>query len=217
MSEWSISKKIRSLRKEKGLTQKELSRKSGIAEITIRQYEAGKYNPKPDAVMKLCIGLDCNVTDLIDKEHQKYYRIFDNIPADSNHETIYINTSIDETHPYNIIQKKIDNGEKLTQEERTYFAKYTKDAVFSFKQSLETFVETIKNNYSQYYELLNDAGKTEADKQINKVLERATEQAKTQITEQIEMLSKIPEYQKDPQTKTAAPEREPQDGETDTQ
>lgn len=47
------------------------------------------------------------------------------------------------------------------------------------------------------YDLLNDEGRKKA-------------------AEQIEMLSKIPEYQKEPETKTAAPEREPQDGETDT-
>ena len=35
--------------------------------------------------------------------------------------------------------------------------------------------------------------------------------------EQISLLTMIPEYQKDPETKTAAPERKPQDGETDTQ
>lgn len=35
--------------------------------------------------------------------------------------------------------------------------------------------------------------------------------------EQLDMITSIPEYQKDPETKTAAPEREPQDGETDTQ
>ena len=75
----TIGEKIRCIRKEKGLTQKELSRRSGIAEITIRQYEANKYNPKPDAVMKLCAGLNCTINDLIDDENQKYYRMFDNI------------------------------------------------------------------------------------------------------------------------------------------
>ena len=48
----AIAENIRTLRKEKGLTQKVLGEKSGIAEITIRQYEAGKYIPKYDNALK---------------------------------------------------------------------------------------------------------------------------------------------------------------------
>ncbi len=73
----TIGEKIKFLRKEKGLTQKELSERSGIPAITIRQYEAEKYNPKTDAIFKLCVGLDCKITDLIDDEQKKFYRYFD--------------------------------------------------------------------------------------------------------------------------------------------
>ena len=76
----TIGEKIKFLRKEKGLTQKELSERSDIPVITIRQYEAEKYNPKTDAVFKLCVGLDCKITDLIDDEQKKFYRYFDCIP-----------------------------------------------------------------------------------------------------------------------------------------
>ena len=54
-------------------------------------------------------------------------------------------------------------------------------------------------------EQLNEPGQEKADEQIDRLID------------QLELLTKIPEYQKDPETKTAAPEREPQDGETDTQ
>lgn len=73
----SIANNIKQLRKQKHLTQKQLAEKSGLAVITIQQYEAGKFNPKPDTVMKLCVGLDCKITDIIDDETQKYYRMFD--------------------------------------------------------------------------------------------------------------------------------------------
>ena len=39
----TVGQKIKMLRKEKGITQKELAEITRIAEITIRQYEAGKY------------------------------------------------------------------------------------------------------------------------------------------------------------------------------
>ena len=58
---------------------------------------------------------------------------------------------------------------------------------------------------NKFYSQLNRAGREKADEQIDRLID------------QLELLTKIPEYQKDPETKTAAPEREPQDGETDTQ
>ena len=44
--EQTIGAKIREFRKARGMTQKELGEKSGIAEPTIRRYELGKLNPK---------------------------------------------------------------------------------------------------------------------------------------------------------------------------
>lgn len=80
----TIGEKIRFLRKEKGITQKELAAKTGIAEITIRQYEANKYNPKIDAIMKLCVAFECKVSDIIDNDNKKYYRMFDEIIRDGH-------------------------------------------------------------------------------------------------------------------------------------
>jgi transcriptional regulator with XRE-family HTH domain len=56
--EKSIGELIRIARKSKGMTQKELAIKSGIAEITIRQYEKGKYKPKYDKIKKIAQALD---------------------------------------------------------------------------------------------------------------------------------------------------------------
>ena len=55
------------------------------------------------------------------------------------------------------------------------------------------------------FEQLNESGQEKADEQVDHLID------------QLELLTKIPEYQKDPETKTAAPEREPQDGEANTQ
>lgn len=75
----SIAENLKKLRKQNHITQKQLAEMSGLAVITIQQYEAGKFNPKPDAVMKLCVGLNCKITDIIDDETKKYYRMFDAI------------------------------------------------------------------------------------------------------------------------------------------
>ena len=61
----SIGKNIKAIRKEKGLTQKKLAELSGIAEITIRQYEAEKYRPKVEQLEKLAAALGVTIIDII--------------------------------------------------------------------------------------------------------------------------------------------------------
>lgn len=121
----------------------------------------------------------------------------------TNH--IRINTSIkvgDIDIELNSALQKASRREALTPDEmeklNDYFQSETyKNSWKQFKEKMKTHLKTMERIQAAYNQL-NKAG-----------LER--------IAEQIELISKIPEYQKDPQTKTAAPEREPQDGETDTQ
>lgn len=63
----SIADNINHLRKQKKMTQKQLAAASGLAVITIQQYEAGKYEPKKDSLYKLCKALDCNINEILDK------------------------------------------------------------------------------------------------------------------------------------------------------
>lgn len=139
----TIGEKIRYIRKEKGLTQKELSKRSGIAEITIRQYEASKYNPKPGAIMKLCVGLDCKISDIIDDDHQKYYRMFDDIINDA---TTFISSAKTE--------KELDIAEGFTEIlEKSYKQKYSAEvrllASFDFlnDKGKEKAIEYIEDLY----------------------------------------------------------------------
>ena len=52
-----IGKRIRLFRERRGLTQKQLGEMSGIIEATIRKYEIGQRNPKPDQVAKIAEAL----------------------------------------------------------------------------------------------------------------------------------------------------------------
>lgn len=61
----TIGEKIKTLRKERGWTQKALALISGIAEITIRNYEAGKYKPKLDKLEMLSKAFSITVTELL--------------------------------------------------------------------------------------------------------------------------------------------------------
>lgn len=53
-----IGEKMRSLRKSKGITQKELAKLCGLNEVTIRSYELGKFNPKIETVQKIADALE---------------------------------------------------------------------------------------------------------------------------------------------------------------
>lgn len=61
-----FGKKIKEIRKNKHITQKKLSELTGIAEITIRQYEAGKYAPKFDKVRLIAKALNVTIDTLLD-------------------------------------------------------------------------------------------------------------------------------------------------------
>lgn len=60
-----IGERIKELRNIRNLTQKELSKKANIAEITIRNYEANKYKPKIEQMRKLALALNVSVDSLM--------------------------------------------------------------------------------------------------------------------------------------------------------
>lgn len=212
---------IRKLREDKHWTQKTLSEKSGVHEVQIRRYENNQSLPRDAQLSKIASALG------VDKDYFFNQQILDEVrkmdesvsekplppirlgqntldkpitaPANTEYSrTITIDTSIDEDHPFNIIQKKIDNGEKLTKEETVLYNLYVKRALEAMKQSLKKFGETLRQSYSQYYALLNEEGVKEADKQIEQAIERAAQQAHEQSEQQIKLLAKVPEYQKKP-------------------
>ncbi len=63
----TIGEKIRFARKEKGLTQKELASKSGVAEISIRNYENGKrQQPRVEQLGLIANALQMNFENFLD-------------------------------------------------------------------------------------------------------------------------------------------------------
>lgn len=52
-----IGERIREIRKNSNLTQKDLAKLSGIAEITIRKYENNERNPKKEQIEKIAKAL----------------------------------------------------------------------------------------------------------------------------------------------------------------
>ena len=66
----NIGETIKKYRKEKGLTQKELGEKCGIAESTLRQYELGIRKPKMNTIGKIANALEIPRIDYIVKTNE---------------------------------------------------------------------------------------------------------------------------------------------------
>lgn len=70
---------IKQIRLEKNMTQKELSEKSGIAEITIRKLENdASRNPSIGTVKKLADALDVPYVDLLDVDSEEFKQFKEN-------------------------------------------------------------------------------------------------------------------------------------------
>lgn len=64
-----LGEKIKELRTERGLSQKQLADKIGVATNTISQYESGKSKTSIDVLASLAIELDTTTDFLLGLEH----------------------------------------------------------------------------------------------------------------------------------------------------
>lgn len=64
-------KMLRKIRKEKGLTMKQLGAIVGVTEAAISQYETGKREADFETLLKISEALDCTVDYLLGREIQK--------------------------------------------------------------------------------------------------------------------------------------------------
>lgn len=80
----TMGEKIRELRKERGLTQKELGELcGGISDSNIRKYETDKQNPKLSTLKKIANALQVAPAELMGSEYyeKEYPKVFDSIKA----------------------------------------------------------------------------------------------------------------------------------------
>jgi transcriptional regulator with XRE-family HTH domain len=68
----TLGQKIKQLRDEKGLSQNELEKRSGVSSKLLSKYENGRIMPTADTLKKIAQGLDISAD----------YLIFDNVPKD---------------------------------------------------------------------------------------------------------------------------------------
>ena len=65
--------RIKRIRKQRGLTQKQLSKLCGINEAQLRRYETNKGNPKIETLAKIADALEVRLEDLIPELSSNYY------------------------------------------------------------------------------------------------------------------------------------------------
>ncbi len=64
-----LGERIRELRTECGLSQKQLAAKIGVATNTVSQYESGKSKTSIDVLANLAVALDSTTDFLLGLEH----------------------------------------------------------------------------------------------------------------------------------------------------
>lgn len=74
----AIGKNIKKIRKDRRLTQKQLAERCNLAEITIRQYEAGKYMPKIGSLQKITNALHVPISEVYGWDNSEENNLNDN-------------------------------------------------------------------------------------------------------------------------------------------
>nr|DAV06175.1 MAG TPA: helix-turn-helix domain protein [Caudoviricetes sp.] len=164
----AIGHRIQEIRKKRGITQKELATEIGCAEITIRQYESGKRQPRLDQISNIARIL--NVSE--------YFLIY----GDDDNKLVKILAELEERKK-TLIKKKYDTDSPKE--------KYYLDCMVSeIQQNIQSLQQEIKdktisnitiNNLQTRdikefdlltnYRHLNNDGQTEAAKRVQELTE----------------------------------------------
>lgn len=155
--------KIKEIRQQKGLTQKQLGDICGMADSAIRRYENGKANPKIETLQKIADALETPLIFFVEDD------LFDAA------------TWIDDSAEQDLIDKKFNeimNNTTISIDEKK---KRTKE--------LLTQLEIMENYH------LDNANRA-IEYMINKLIKQLNHTGKEKALEHVEMLSKIPEYQR---------------------
>lgn len=173
----TIGQKIKRMRLEKGLTQKDLAALLGTSQQNLAQYEKDKRRPKIETVRKIAKALDVCIGDLIDdwSIYPKKDIISDLKLNDAVTEKSPVNTTYSSSR-FNVKDyQDLLSGLRHSDEEIKKMVDCIKIAIPAERPALLT----------QYFNQLNDLGQ-----------ERAVEYTR--------LLARVPEYQKNPSTPSPA-------------
>lgn len=150
-----IGDKIKALRKANNLTQKELSQRSGIAEITIRQYERGDYQPKVEQIQKLAKGLSVPVEQLIPEEQLKA-----NLMNEANWGLVSVLKSVYDTVDLEWDQNLDSDGIPEPNGDFSVRLRKGKKVTYLTKQKWETLFQFVQQNLPLFVGMANQEPET---------------------------------------------------------
>lgn len=102
----TIGERIQQLRKEKGITQKELAEKLNLAEITIRQYETNKREPKITTLSKIAKFLGTGLETFLTNDEQSLFEDMANLYLKSDSNIKFLKSSQEHTPQENYLIAK---------------------------------------------------------------------------------------------------------------
>lgn len=111
----TIGEKIKIQRKKAGLTQKKLGELSETSETTIKQYEAGKRQPRLEQLVKIAISLRVSLLSLIDEN--EYHSMIEVIPSEAMDSAIRNHNANNVTSDENALTADYMKLNKLGKEE----------------------------------------------------------------------------------------------------
>lgn len=192
----TFGEKIKKIRQDKGISQRELGIRLGVRQQTVAQYEKIEEPPKLATIRRIAEALGVPFNEIVpfddglklwlkEKKEEKEEKSSEHhLVATANGQyTIYVNS--DRNNPLSIALKKLDDGDLLTPEERQIIKEYVNSDMFREKMAqLPAQFKKLADSIKRNYELLNAEGQKEADRQVELA------------NRQIELLTKIPEYRK---------------------
>ena len=132
----TTGEKIKYFRNMRGISQEMLGQLSGINPATIKKYEYGIRNPKPDQLLKIANALGISINIFMDFEAEK----------DENCNYIPATLKISFTHP--AVNKKLCtylNAKQLQENIENNKYNFTEEQQDEAYQSFESDMEEIKN------------------------------------------------------------------------
>ena len=143
----TIGDRIRALRKEKGLTQKELAQKLGVSASMIGQYETSVRKPKFETVEKIADALGVNTMEIVDMSPVSPYL----------NEALSIIYNIDKS----LGPRKQGKTIKLSDDEKGQFKKAAElfNNVHNELQNSSFFINLMRDAYIAIFDELNYDGK----------------------------------------------------------
>ena len=165
----TINEKIYKMRIDLGLSQKEFAEKVGTSQSAINFWENGKRQPRMSQIKKIASALKLPLYALTDDD----FEIWDLSNELENNRARFIDPANPTKKPTKRFTTSANN-------------KHTLYVDIDWEHPLTIALKKLENNIRKNYELLNEEGQKEADKQMELA------------NRQIELLTKIPEYRKEP-------------------